>query len=298
MTGRPEMVMYLNGELVPSREGLKALQQPELQSASGFYDSERTFNGQVFKLRHHLERLYNGLNYSKIDPGVSMEELEELTLRLLELNRPHLRPGDEFTITQIVSVGAAPSPDDRPKVNVVIYCQPLDFTSFAGSYRRGVRIVTPVTYGMPQQPAEGNRQRVYSLMTGRDGFITECTGANFMFVRDSRIMLPDRRNVLPGVSMRTVLELADSLGIEVDEDDYSTHDVYTAEEAFVSSTRNCMLPVATINGLTLTEELPGPVTGRLLEAWGEMVGLDFVQQALDHLPPESRNVSTGEPQAQ
>ena len=282
MTDRPEMVMYLNGEFVPHRQGLEALQQPELQSASGFYDSERTFNGQVFKLRHHLERLYNGLNYSKIDPGLGMEELEELTLRLLESNRPHLKPGDEFTITQIVSVGAAPTSEDKPKVNVVIYCQPLDFTSFASSYKQGVRIVTPVTYGMPQQ----TQQRVYSLMTGQDGCITECTGANFMFVRGGRIMLPDRRNVLPGVSMRTVLELADSLGIEVDEDEYSTYDVYMAEEAFVSSTRNCMLPVATINGLTLADELPGPVTGRVLDAWREKVGLDFVQQALDHLAPE------------
>jgi branched-subunit amino acid aminotransferase/4-amino-4-deoxychorismate lyase len=103
-----------------------------------------------------------------------------------------------------------------------------------------------------------------------------------MFVKDDRIKLPDRSNVLPGVSMKTVLELAERIGVQVDEGDYTAGDIYSADEAFVSSTRFCMVPVATINGLGIGAEMPGPITRRLQDAWIEEVGVDFVKQALDH----------------
>ena len=166
-------------------------------------------------------------------------------------------------------------------MNVAIYCQFLDFTPFALSYGYGVRVTTPVTYVVP--PAERSTgQQSFALMSDAEGNITECQGGNFMFVVDDRIKLPDRSNVLPGVSMKTVLELAEKIGVGVDEDDYCTGDIYSADEAFVSSTRFCMLPVATINGLGIGVEMPGPVTRKLQDAWIEEVGVDFVKQALDH----------------
>ena len=289
MVEASKLVTYLNGRFLPHGEAVAALQATDGESAGGFYDTERTFNGQVFKLRQHLERLYRGLAVSQIDPSMSLEEMEAATLELLEANRPLLGPGEELTITQVVSDTPTESPEGGPKVNVVIYCQPVVFSAFAMSYVLGVRVVTPETYGVPkrtpQSTASEGKQQVFYLMTGREGSITECKGANFMFVREGRIKLPDRREVLPGVSMQTVLELADSLGMAVDEDIYSTYDVYGADEAFVSSTRFCMLPVATLNGLRLGQELPGPGTRELLDAWRELVGSDFVRQALDHLSP-------------
>ena len=93
--------------------------------------------------------------------------------------------------------------------------------------------------------------------------------------------------------MHMVLELTESLGLAVDEDDYSTYDVYMADEAFISSTRYCMLPVATLNGYRLGNELPGPVTLRLLGAWRNMVGMDFVRQALEHLPLANEGTASG-----
>ncbi len=287
MSGTRELTMYINGRLLPQSEGVAAMQHGGMQSAGGFYDSERTFGGEVFKLRSHLERLYRGLEYAQIDPGVDINEMEALTLEVLDANRP-LPSGAEFTITQVVSLGQPPSPGEQPSVNVVIYCQPLDFTAFASSYILGVQLATPATYVVPGQgqrtSGKAGSPRVLQLMTGRDGRITECQGANFMFVRDGRVKLPDRHNVLPGVSMHTVLELCDALEITVDEDEYSICDVYTADEAFVSSTRYCMLPVASLNGYRLGDELPGPVTVKLLSAWRNLVGVDFVRQALRRLP--------------
>ena len=161
--------------------------------------------------------------------------MEAVSLEVLEANLPSLGDGSEFTVTQVVSPSLISSPDETPGVNVFIYCELLDFARFAKSYLRGVRLVTPTTYGVPGKNSEGTaeekEQQVYPLMTTAEGIITECTGANFMFVSEGRIKLPDRRNVLPGVSMETVLELAETLEISVDEGDYSTYHVYEADEA-------------------------------------------------------------------
>lgn len=277
-----ELLTYLNGQIMPHSQAIAALQAKGVASVGGFYDTERTFDGRVFRLRQHLERLSRGLAFAKIDAGLSLDEMERATERVLEGNRRMLRPGQEYTITQVVSTREDPGAEAESGVTVVIYCQPLDVGAFAAGYVRGVRLVTPATYGAPHSAAGG--AQVISLMTNQEGSITECSGANFIFVRDGRIKLPDRHNVLPGVSMQTVLELADELGLAVDEDDYCTYDVYTADEAFISSTRFCMLPVAAVNGYALPAGVPGPTTARLLDAWRDLVGVDFVRRALEHAP--------------
>lgn len=289
MSNPRELLSYVNGEIMPHSQAMALLQQRQsAQSPGGYYDAERTFGGQIFKLRQHLERIYNGLHFSQIDPGLTIDELESITQGLLDSNRSLLNPGEDFTITQVMSFDSSSPEEEKSQVDIVVYFQPMDFTAFAASYIRGVKLVTPVTYDIPGRSTQGGAnvggQLALPLMTSREGRITECQGANFMFIQDGRIKLPDRHNVLPGVSMQTVLELAESLSIEVDEDDYSTYDVYMADEAFVSSTRYCMLPVATINGYSQGERMPGPVTLKLIAAWRNLVGMDFVRQALDHLP--------------
>ena len=285
MSERPETLVYLNGRLMPYGEAVAAMKDGGFESAGGFYDAERTFHGRLFKLRQHLDRLYNGLRHSKIDPGMSLDEMARITLDLLERNLPTLDAGRELTVSQVVSVIPDTSAEGGKKVNVVIYCQPIDFSQFAQSYVKGVRVVTPPTYGVQprgaaSEPRKGG-QAVYPLMWDAEGNVTECRGGNFMFARGGRVKLPHRRNVLPGVSMQTILELAAAAGILVDEDDYSMSSVYAAEEAFVSSTRFCLVPVDTVNGMRLSGELPGPVTRRLTRDWSELVGVDFVRQAIE-----------------
>ena len=109
-----------------------------------------------------------------------------------------------------------------------------------------------------------------------------------MFVKGGRIKLPDRRNVLPGISMDTVLEIAAGESISVDEGEYTIRDVYECDEAFISSTRFCVMPVASLNGLQLGGDPTRLVTTRLTSAWSKMVGVDLVEQALSHLAPEGR----------
>ncbi len=94
--------------------------------------------------------------------------------------------------------------------------------------------------------------------------------------------------MLGGITRMVVFELAAALGIEVIEDDFTPYDVYNAEEAFLSGTSGTILPVSSLNAVGVGAGLPGPVTMRLIRAWNDMVGLDFVAQALGHLGDNER----------
>ncbi len=283
-----EFLTYVNGRVMPYSQALPELQRINMRSAGGYYDSARTFGGQPFRLRRHLDRLFSGLRYSNIDPGITVDDLETASRGIVDANLPLIDGGiGDMVVTQTITVARPVSADDLPSVDVAIYCTPLEFRGFARSYIDGVRLYTPITYPRPQDADGGDGKhgstQTLALMVNEGGFITECQGANFMFVMDGRIKLPDRRNVLPGVSMHTVLELAVEVGIEVDEGLYSPSLIYDADEAFVSSTRYCMLPVATLNGFRVGRSTPGEVTEKLTSAWKNMVGMDFVRQALSSL---------------
>ena len=288
MTSQRDFLTFVNGRVMPHSDALPILQRINARSAGGYYDSTRTFGGKPFKLRQHIERLFNGLAYSKIDTGLSVSDFETISAGLAETNHSLMNlENAELTVTQTVTVSRPDSADDIPGVDVAIYCAPLDVSGFARSYVEGVQIYTPDTYPEPQGQTSGDGKsgsvHALPLSSNARGHITECRGANFMFVTDGRIKLPDRANVLPGVSMQTVLEIADFLGVVVDEGLYNQRELYRADEAFVSSTRYCLLPVASINGYPLRDSITGPVTGKLLSRWKEIVGIDFVQRALDSI---------------
>ncbi len=283
-----DFLAYINGRVMPYSQAVPLLRRINARSAGGYYDTARTFGGRPFKLRQHLERLFNGLAYSRIDTGLSVADLEIISTGLVETNHSLIEDERyELTVTQTVTISRPDSADDLPGVDIAIYCEPLDVSGFARSYLEGVRIYTPTTYPEPRGQSSGDGKigeiQTLPLMSNTCGHITECRGANFMFVSDGRIKLPDRSNVLPGVSMQTVLEIADYLGIGVDEGLYNQGQLYDADEAFVSSTRYCLLPVAAINGYPLGHSVPGEVTNNITSRWKELVGVDFVQRTLDSL---------------
>ena len=270
---------------MPHDEATAELAQRNISSSGGFYDAERTFGGEVFNLRAHLDRLYESLDFANMDAGMDIEQMEAVTVEVLSSNRPQRRDGEEFTLTQIVARADGEN-GGAGSTSVAILCEQLDFSAFASGYRDGVRVITPITYPVPRQTGQNGLQESsdpYLLVTGAKGHVTECLHADFMFADKGRVKLPDTQKVLPGVSMATVLEIAASAGIPVDEGDYSALNVYESDEAFVSSTRFCIQPVATLNGVALGEGVPGPVTAALTEAWSDLVGLDFVAQATTNL---------------
>src|SRR5262249_7654495 len=130
-------------------------------------------------------------------------------------------------------------------------------------------------YYLAEKEARLADPEAYALLLDLDGHVTETNAANFLMVERGAIVSPPTAKILPGISRATVIELAAKLGIPFVERDVPVFSALSADEAFLSSTPFCLMPVARINGVSVGNGLPGPVYRRLLAAWGREVVLDI-----------------------
>jgi branched-chain amino acid aminotransferase len=117
-----------------------------------------------------------------------------------------------------------------------------------------------------------------ALLLDRDGHVTETSTANFLIVKRGDIISPSARRILPGISRDMVVELAGRLGIGFAERDIQVIDSQCADEAFLTGTSFCLMPVTRLNGVPIGDGNPGPVSQRLLAAWSAEVGVDIHEQ--------------------
>ena len=119
----------------------------------------------------------------------------------------------------------------------------------------------------------------WALLLGMDGFITEGTGDNFFMVKDGVVVTPEGRDVLRGVSREYVMvDLCSELGIPCVEKNIEPYDVYTADEAFITGTPFCMLPVTSLNGLEIGNGKVGSIFSKLIGLWSDNMGVDIISQ--------------------
>lgn len=299
-----EPIVYVNGHLVPASQATVSVFDRGFRMGDGVFDTARTFRHRPYKLPEHLERLYRSLHYIQVDPGMSMEDMEARTLQVVEHNVAFLQPHDDVWITQVVSRGPLRT-SGAP--TVVILTEPLPFATFARYHKVGISLVTPGIRHTPAQSVEPRAKTVsrmnlvlaemeaqqrdaeaWALLLDLNGNITEYTSGNFFMVRKGGLWTPFERNALGGIARETVFELAADLGIPCREADLTPYDVYNADEAFITSTSKCILPVGRLNGIRVGKHVPGPLTQRLLETWSARVEVDIVEQALSHLTPIER----------
>jgi branched-chain amino acid aminotransferase len=119
----------------------------------------------------------------------------------------------------------------------------------------------------------------WALLLGTDGFITEGTGDNFFIVKDGVVISPEGRDILRGISREYLMtELCNTLGIPCIEKNIGPYDVYTADEAFITGTPFCMLPVTSLNGLAIGDGEVGSIFYQLMNLWSENTGVNIIGQ--------------------
>lgn len=291
-----EYQIWLDGEYVARDEARIPMTDRGFRLGDVVFDTSRTFDGAVFKLRDHLDRLYRSLKYVRIEPDMSIDEMERLTLEVVERNEPLRRElNDDYMITQIVTGGDGRRGDSEPSVS--IWIDPLGAPRWAPAYDDGAHAVIPKTRAYPSESLDPKVKHYSRLnfvlaemeatdvdpdalpvLLDMDGKVSEGTGANFFVVTGGTLRTPRDNSTLQGVSRMTVMEIADTLGIPAVEDDLQPYDLYTADEAFFCSTPYCILPVGRIDNRRIGYDAPGSVTNQLLAAWSERAGLDIVDQ--------------------
>ncbi len=295
-------LVYINGELFAPDDAKISVFDAAVTLGDTVTESTRTFRHTPFKLDQHLDRLYKSLKVTRIDPGLSRDALKQRTLEVLAANLPHVPPDEDVWIVHNISRGRSVSGADptkqRSQATVIILTQPLILTDWARFYTEGCHAVTPMSRAVPTQALDArikNRSRLaytlaeievklvdpqaQSVLLDVDGNVAENKGGNFFIVSEGVLKTPHARGALAGISRATVLELAAQLGIPTQVTDFQPYDIYTAEEAFFTSTPYCIMPATRFNGLPVGDGQVGAVTRRLLAAWSELAGMDIVGQA-------------------
>jgi branched-chain amino acid aminotransferase len=302
-----ERVVYFNGRFVPEAEARVSIFDSALMYGDMAFEMTRTYNQRPFRLREHLDRLYGSLRLLEIDCGVSLADMERLTLDTLARNLPTESADMDWQIMHDVSRGplgvyrTAFSEPLRPTVS--INCWPLitHMGSFATNYANGVHIVIPAQQAVPAHlvdPKAKTRSRLHYQMAnlqaarmgaGRwpllldpDGFLAEGPGWNIFLVKHGVLFSPESRNILLGVSRGMILEQAQQLGIPVRETNLGRYEALMADEMFCTATTYGMVHAATFEGQSIGGGSPGPIFRRLLEAWKSAVGVDFVAQSQEY----------------
>jgi branched-chain amino acid aminotransferase len=298
-------VVYFNGRLVPETEAKISIYDSALMFGDMVFEMTRSFGKKQFKLREHLERLYAGLKVLRIPLDMTIEEMEQACHQTIDANDPQFGADDEHRLMIDVSRGLLGIYQNNVAVrngpNVIIADFPLRWTvaGMGGLFDRGINAIITSQRAIPASlldPKVKNRSRIHYLMANieasqvegddnwallldPDGFVAEGTGDNFFVIKDGAIISPEGRNILRGISREYVMaELAPKLNIPVIERNLDPYDVYTADEAFMTGTPFCMLPVTRVNGMNIGDGKVGSVFTRVLGAWSDSVGVDIPGQ--------------------
>ena len=290
-------VVYLNGKYIPETEAKISIFDSALMFGDMVFEMTRSFNKRQFKLRDHIVRLFNGVKILRIPLNLSIDEIEKICVETVKHNDPIFDSDDEHRL--MVNISRGPLSIYKPIFNgntgptVVVADFPLRYTV------GGINAVIPSQRAIPGDlldPKIKNRSRLHyqmanievsgykgdnnwALLLDPDGFIAEGTGDNFFIVKNGEVITPEGRNILRGISREYVMkELCPTLGLKCIEKNIDTYDVYTADEAFMTGTPFCMLPVTSLNGNSIGNGNPGKIFGKLLSRWGKNVGIDIEMQ--------------------
>jgi len=300
-------VVYFNGHYVPESEARVSIFDSALMYGDMGFEMTRTFGGAPFKLREHIERLYATLRLLEIDCGLTIDEMERLTMETLERNVPS-EPGDmDWWIMHDVSRGPldlyrTAFPDGiRPTVTINTWPLITHMGRFAATYDTGVRFGIPAQQTLPAHlldPKAKNRSRlhyrmaelqakrmgegIWPILLDPDGFLAEGPGWNIFLVKDGVLYTPEPRNILLGVTRATTIDLARDLGIPVIEANLGRYEALQADELFCTASSYCLVHGASFEGQAVGDGKSGPIFQKLLEAWKKLAGLDFVAQAHDY----------------
>lgn len=301
----PGRLVYFNGRLVPEAEAKVSIYDSALMFGDMVFEMTRSFDKKQFKLREHIDRLYVGLKILRIPLQMTPDEMERACHETVEANDHLFAADDEHRLMIDVSrglLGIYQGIEGLHKgPNVIIADFPLRWTvaTMGALFDTGINAVITSQRAIPANlldPKIKNRSRIFYLMANieasqvegdnnwallldPDGFVAEGTGDNFFIIKNGVVITPEGRNILRGISRDYVMqELCTQLGIPVVEKNIEPYDVYTADEAFMTGTPFCMLPVTALNGNPIGDGKVGSVFTRILNQWSQNANVDIKGQ--------------------
>ena len=254
----------------------------------GIFEGIRIYNGRIFKLQEHLDRLMISAQGLELKIPYTVDELTGI---LIELGRKNNLTGTGY-IRLVVTrghrrdLGINPRNVGRATVFIIARSLQLYPKEF---YEKGLSVITAKARRTPQvctnpniktcnyvnnilAVIEGNAAEVPEvIMLTLDGKVCECSADNIFIVKDGAVLTPPAENILVGVTRTIILKLCEKLGIKAGESVFEPREVHSADEVFLTGTGAEVAPIVQVDGKQISHGLPGPITKRLLEAFREEV---------------------------
>jgi branched-chain amino acid aminotransferase len=278
-----ENLVYIDGRYYPRSEAKISVYDHGFLYGDGVFEGIRVYDGYVFKLEEHLQRLYSSAKSIYLKIPLERDELREVILETIRRNR--LRDAYVRVVVSrgVGDLGLNPLKCPRPSVIVIVDHLPPLYEGVkaraivASTRRNPPDALNPMIKSLNYlnnilAKIEANRAGVdEAIMLNRSGTICEGTSDNIFIVKDGKLITPPLSDgALDGITRATVIEIARSMKIPVEERSVTVHELLSADEAFLTGTAAEIGPLVEVNGQKIGDGELGSLTRRLMEAFKEL----------------------------
>ena len=277
------MKIFVDGKFYSERDAKVSVFDHGLLYGDGVFEGIRAYNGRVFKLKEHIDRLFCSAKAILLDIPMTHAEMMQATIETVRVNK--LRDSYiRLVVTRGVgSLGLNPRSCKKPTIIIIaatIQLYPPEY------YQRGLDLVTvPTTRNLQNSinPAikslnylnnilakieANNAGMEEAIMLNAEGFVAECTGDNIFIIKNGTLFVPPLSAcALYGITRQTVIELAQQLGYKVSETNFTRYDVYNADECFITGSAAEVVPAVKVDGRVVGTGKPGPITLKLIQEY-------------------------------
>lgn len=288
-----EQWIYLDGQFVIKENAKISVYDHGFLYGDGIFEGIRIYNGNIFKCKEHLDRLYDSAKSIMLNIPLTYEEMQEALVETLRRNE--LRDG---YIRLVVSRGAGNlglDPNRCPKASVIIIVEQLAIYS-EENYKTGLKTVS---VSQRRNIPDALNPKIKSLnylnnilvkiqsnlagageaiMMNAQGYVTEGSGDNIFVIKNGVITTPPcYLGALDGITRQAIIEICKKKGYTLKEEPFTMHDIYVADEVFLTGTAAEVIAVREVDGRIIGEGQAGPITLKLLEEFRAIVDKDGVK---------------------
>ncbi|MCM3041950.1 branched-chain-amino-acid transaminase [Paenibacillus motobuensis] len=285
-----EQWIYLDGQYVTKEKATVSVYDHGFLYGDGIFEGIRIYNGNIFKCKEHLDRLYDSAKSIMLEIPLSYKEMEEALVETLRRNE--MRDG---YIRLIVSRGPGNlglDPNRCEKASVIIIVEQLAIYS-EEAYKNGLKAVSVSTRrNIPDALNPKIKSLNYlnnilvkiqsnlagageAIMMNAQGYVTEGSGDNIFIIKNGVITTPPcYLGALDGITRQAIIEICEKRGYKLKEEPFTMHDIYVADEVFLTGTAAEVIAVREVDGRIIGSGQAGPVTLKLLEEFRSIVDQD------------------------
>jgi branched-chain amino acid aminotransferase len=297
-----EQWIFLNDEFVTKENAKISVYDHGFLYGDGVFEGIRVYSGNVFRMKEHIDRLYRSAKSILLNIPYTKEELTDIIVRTVQKNQ-----FQDAYIRVVVSRGVGDlglDPYNCKKPQVVVIAEPLSIFP-KHLYETGIEIITVATRrNRPDVLSPKVKSLNYlnnvlvkieahlanvseALMLNDQGYVAEGSADNVFIVKNGELYTPPGYiGALEGITRDAIIEIAKDLGYVVKEEPFTRHDVYTADEVFLTGTAAEVIAVVKVDGRVIGDGVPGAHTKRLLEEFRKRV----VAEGVKVYPTQNANV--------